>query len=100
MQFPLLYILKNKTIEELQERISFLEDQVTDFKSQVKKRDDYIRKLEDEAYQLVQLMESGKLTDVKAFWRDVHNELTFRGIASVESLSYEELIIALLSISD
>ena len=56
--------------------------------------------LEDEAYQLVQLMESGKLTDVKAFWRDVHNELTFRGIASVESLSYEELIIALLSISD
>ena len=56
--------------------------------------------LEDEAYQLVQLMDSGKLTDVKAFWRDVHNELTFRGIASVETLSYEELILALLSITD
>jgi hypothetical protein len=53
--------------------------------------------LEDEAYQLVQLMESGQLTDVKAWWRDVHNELRFRGI-SLKDLSYEDLIIELLKL--
>ena len=52
--------------------------------------------LEDEAYQLVQLIESGKLTDPKAFWRGVHNELYFRGI-NVESLSIEEIVLELLS---
>lgn len=53
--------------------------------------------LDDEAYQLVQLMESGQLTDTKAFWRDVHNEMSFRGV-SLADLSYEELIIELLKL--
>ena len=57
--------------------------------------------LEDEAYRLVQLLESGQLTDTKAWWRDVHNELSFRGqldCVSLEDLSYEDLIIKLLKL--
>ena len=52
--------------------------------------------LEDEAYRLVQLIESGKLTDPKAFWRGVHNELSFRGI-DAKSLSIEEIVLELIS---
>ena len=55
--------------------------------------------LEDEAYQLVQLMESGQLTDTDAFWRRVHNELSFRG-KSLEKMSFEEIILELLSLSE
>lgn len=51
--------------------------------------------LEDEAYQLVQLMESGQLTNTKAFLRNLRNELSFRGV-TLEDLSYEEVIIQLM----
>lgn len=53
--------------------------------------------LEDEMYQLVQLMRSDQLTDPDAFWRDVCNELSFRGI-SPDGLSSEELLNELLKL--
>ena len=38
--------------------------------------------LEEEAYRLVQLMESGELTDTKLFMRNVRNDMIFNGIPS------------------
>ena len=38
--------------------------------------------LEEEAYRIVQLIESGKLTDTKLFMRNVRNDMIFNGIPS------------------
>jgi hypothetical protein len=44
------------------------------------------RSLEEEAFSLVQLMESGELTDTQRFLRNVYNNMLFHGI-SLESLT-------------
>ena len=38
--------------------------------------------LEEEAYRLVQLIESGELTDTKLFMRNVRNDMIFNGMPS------------------
>ena len=47
--------------------------------------------LEEEAYQLVQLIESGKLTDSNEFLRRVRNDMIFNGLPEEFILNLDEM---------